>query len=199
MLGRLCAIAAGAIFPPEIPRAAQRNSQGGWASSPNLPMSFQPCSSLNLETERSVNTQGKGNPEGEFKGEGQKQDKSRVSQVTPGRSQRPAVRAAFRAFTDRGRDFRNCLECLAGVRFWRLLCSKASCFKGLARRLFCYHRYYWQRKARFALTHKMRDSVCPRPKFAPPKTKKRFPNQGVNCTSVYKEKGAASAAQKICV
>ena len=81
MLGRLCAIAAGAIFPPEIPKAAQRNSQGGWASSPNLPMSFQPCSSLNLGTERSVNTQGKGNPEGEFKGEGQKQPAKELSSI----------------------------------------------------------------------------------------------------------------------
>ena len=118
-MGRLCAIAAGAIFPPEIPRAAQRNSQGGWASSPNLPMSFQPCSSLNLETERSVNTQGKGNPEGEFKGEGQKQDKSRASQVTPGRSQRPAVRAAFRAFSGRGKSFQNSSEILSGYHIRR--------------------------------------------------------------------------------
>ena len=60
----------------------------------------------------------KGRPEARFKDEGQKPDKSRASQVTPGWSQRPAVRAAFRAFTDRGRDSRNCLEDLAGVRFW---------------------------------------------------------------------------------
>ena len=65
-----------------------------------------------------ANTQGKGNPDGGFEGEGKKQDKSRASQVTPGRSQRPAVRATFRAFTGRGRDSRNCLENLAGVRFW---------------------------------------------------------------------------------
>ena len=37
----------------------------------------------------------KGHPEARFKDEGQKQDKSRASQVTPGWSQRPAVRAAF--------------------------------------------------------------------------------------------------------
>ena len=65
-----------------------------------------------------ANTQGKGSPDGGFEGEGKKQDKSRASQVTPGRSHRPAVRTAFRAFTGRGKDSGNYLENLAGVRFW---------------------------------------------------------------------------------
>ncbi len=118
MLGRLCAVAAGAIFPPEIPRAVQRESQGGWANSPSLPMSFQPCANLSLGTGCSEKAKGKGSLEGRFKGEGQKQDKSRASQVTPGRLQRPAVRAAFRAFASGSRDFGNSLKDLAGVRFW---------------------------------------------------------------------------------
>lgn len=50
---------------------------------------------------------------------GRVQDKSRASQVTPGRSKRPAVRTAFRAFTGQGRGSRNRLESLAGVCFWR--------------------------------------------------------------------------------
>ena len=33
--------------------------------------------------------------------------------------------------------------------FWRLVCPKASCFKGLVRRLLCYHRYYRQKKRDF--------------------------------------------------
>ena len=74
---------------------------------PSLPMSFQPCASLNLGTGCLAKAQGKGNPEGEFKGEGQKQDKSRASQVTPGRSQRPAVRAAFKTFASGSRDLGN--------------------------------------------------------------------------------------------
>ena len=117
-MGRLYAVAAGAIFPPEIPRAVLRESQGGWANSPSLPMSFQPCANLSLGTGCSDKAKGKGNPEGEFKGEGQKQDKSRASQVTPGRSQRPAVRAAFRAFMGRNRDSGNNLKGLTGVHFW---------------------------------------------------------------------------------
>ena len=56
-----------------------------------------------------------GNAEGSKK---EQQDKSPAPQAAPGRSQRPAVRAAFRAFTGRGGDFGNCLEGLAGVRFW---------------------------------------------------------------------------------
>ena len=60
------------------------------------------------------NAQGKGNTDGSIL----KQDKSPAPQAAPGRLQRPAVRAAFRAFTDRGGDFGNCLERLAGVRFW---------------------------------------------------------------------------------
>ena len=41
--------------------------------------------------------------------------------------------------------------------------------------------------------------IAPQSKFEPLKTKKRFPNQGMNCTSVYKEKEATSTVQKICV
>ena len=83
--------------------------------------------------------------------------------------------------------------------FWRLVCPKASCFKGLARRLFCYHMHYWQRKARFALPHKMRDNVCPHLKFAPQKTKKRFLNQSANCTTVSKEKMFRPKGKNMCL
>lgn len=89
-------------------------------------MSFQPCANLSLGTGCSAKAKGKGNPEGGFKDEGQKQDKSRASQVTPGRSQRPAVRAAFGVFTGQGRNSGNCLESLVGVRFWRHFRAKKS-------------------------------------------------------------------------
>ena len=59
------------------------------------------------------NVQGKGNADGSIL----KQDKSPAPQAAPGRSQRPAARAAFRAFAGWGRDSRNCLESLVGVYF----------------------------------------------------------------------------------
>lgn len=64
---------------------------------------------------RSAKCQGKGNAEGSIL----KQDKSPVPQAAPGRSQRPAVRAAFRAFPGQGRNSGNCLESLVGIYFWR--------------------------------------------------------------------------------
>ena len=115
----LCAPLSGeTILPLKAQEQRRKSRRGGRANSPSLPMSFQPCANLSLGTGCSAKAKGKGSPEGGFKGEGQKQDKSRASQVTPGRSQRPAVRAAFRAFTGRNRDSGSNLKGLAGVHFW---------------------------------------------------------------------------------
>ncbi len=100
-------------------RATQKKLQGGWANRPASRWRFLTLTALWFASSGFGKSRGKGTPECGFKGEGQKQDKSRASQVTPGRSQRPAVRAAFRAFTGQERNSGNCLESLAGVRFWR--------------------------------------------------------------------------------
>ena len=104
-------------FSPSKFLEVRQKEAGRLGSSPSLPVRFPTLTAPQLGlTGLRQNAQGKGNAGGSKK----EQDKSRASQVTPGRLQRPAVRAAFRAFTDRGRDFRNCLERLAGVHFWGL-------------------------------------------------------------------------------
>ena len=101
-----------------MPRATQKQSSGDWAEHPASRRRFLALTALCFASLGFGKSRGKGSPEGRFKGEGQKQDKSRASQVTPGRLQRPAVRAAFRTFTGQERNSENCLESLIGVRFW---------------------------------------------------------------------------------
>ena len=152
---------------------------------------------------------GAGAAEGNAEGSKKEQDKSRVSQVTPGRSQRPAVRAAFRAFTNRGRDFTNCLEGLAGVRFWgHFQAEKTPLASDLPEtQLFQGTGTVSILLSQALLAEKHDFDRCPhemdRPKNEAQLTRKvvfeRWRNRAQIAPLSTKRKGATSTAEKICV
>ena len=117
------------------------------------------------------NVQGKGNADGSIL----KQDKSPAPQAAPGRSQRPAVRAAFRAFWGRGKGFQNCSEILSGYQIRRhfgtekpLLASglpKSQLFQGIGTASIVLSQALSAEKARFSCSRKVRDCVCALSKF----------------------------------
>lgn len=112
--GRLC---GGTVLLLKFQNSNAEDDAGRLGRAPSLPAVLS--SALRLEVSGyGEMSEVRAAQRGGLKGEGQKQDKSRASQVTPGRSQRPAVRAAFRAFAGRDRDSGNCLENLAGICFW---------------------------------------------------------------------------------
>ena len=82
------------------------------------------------------------------------------------------------------------------ITLWRHLSLGPYCPNGLSG-------VYCGSKALLGVEIGIMRKVDSQSKFAPLKTKKRLSQalmcQGVNCTSVYKEKGAASTVQKICV
>ena len=139
---------------------------------PSLPMAFSDSDNTRFcLVGLRQNVQGKGNADGSIL----KQDKSPAPQAAPGRSQRPAVRAAFRAFTDWGRNFGNCLEDLMGVYFWRhfraektLLASalpESQLFQGIGTASIVLSQALSAEKARFSCSRKVRDCVCALSKF----------------------------------
>ncbi len=92
-----------------------------------------------------------------------------------GRSQRPAVRAAFRAFWGRGKGFQNCSEILSGYQIRRhfgtekpLLASglpKSQLFQGIGTASIVLSQALSAEKARFSCSRKVRDCVCALSKF----------------------------------
>lgn len=89
--GRLC---GGIVLLLKFRSSNAEDDAGRLGRAPSLPAVLS--SALRLEVSGCGEmTEARVAQRGGLKGEGQKQDKSRASLVTPGRSQRPAVRAAF--------------------------------------------------------------------------------------------------------